>query len=420
MKTKKVLILLLSTLFLFQLPTSSHAFWNRDVKKAKEFMEVDMYPDAIELLNKRIKEKPTDEEAHYLLGTCYLHQGNYNRADESFGRAIKLKPAYKQDIGKQFSKAGDNAINSNNSQRAINLYQKAIQYNPELRKSIVQTAFEVGDSYFKNGQYNLADSRFMVSANFDLSFRQKISDMYFEAGNSTGGKQSLDLYTRATSYSSSHNQEIGYKLLAVSKTAKDIKDPILEEYRNHARRFMTVKYDKSAQFYKNQASKAWGDKKLDKAISNYTIATEICPNCAKVYMLRGWVQRERGEYGSAIEDLKKAIELDPTFPTPYHWIASIYAECPKDEFRDGEKALEYVKKGISLSGKKSKRGSPTLASAYAATGDFESAIKEQEKACLNLKSMKKDAFINENARKGAIGDCEKRLNSYKAHKPWRE
>ena len=32
-------------------------FWNRDVKKAKEFMQVDMYGDAIQLLNTIINQK---------------------------------------------------------------------------------------------------------------------------------------------------------------------------------------------------------------------------------------------------------------------------------------------------------------------------------------------------------------------------
>ena len=81
-----------------------------------------------------IPEKPTDEEAHYLLGECYLHQGILNRANESFSRAIKLKPDYQQEIGKQFRSAGDNAINGNNPQSAISLYQKAIQYNQQLKK----------------------------------------------------------------------------------------------------------------------------------------------------------------------------------------------------------------------------------------------------------------------------------------------
>ena len=58
-------------LVIFALSSPSQAFFNRDVKKAKEFMAAGMYPQAIELLSKRINDKPTDAEAHFQLGICF-------------------------------------------------------------------------------------------------------------------------------------------------------------------------------------------------------------------------------------------------------------------------------------------------------------------------------------------------------------
>ena len=49
-----------------------------------------MYPQAIELLNKAIHEKPTNAEAHFQQGICYVNTGNFRNADERFASAVTL------------------------------------------------------------------------------------------------------------------------------------------------------------------------------------------------------------------------------------------------------------------------------------------------------------------------------------------
>ena len=78
---KPTIFMLLLTMFLTVLYVSpSSALFNSDVKKAREFMKAGMYPQAISLLEKRVNEKPTDEEAHYELGVCYINTGNFRGA----------------------------------------------------------------------------------------------------------------------------------------------------------------------------------------------------------------------------------------------------------------------------------------------------------------------------------------------------
>ena len=54
-----------------------NAFAWGEVKKAKEYMASEMYPQAIALLEKRIAEKPNDAEAYFQLGICHINQQNY-------------------------------------------------------------------------------------------------------------------------------------------------------------------------------------------------------------------------------------------------------------------------------------------------------------------------------------------------------
>ena len=53
---------------------------SNDVKKTKDFITVGMYPQAMELLKKRIGENPKDAEAQFLLGSCYIHTDNLSGA----------------------------------------------------------------------------------------------------------------------------------------------------------------------------------------------------------------------------------------------------------------------------------------------------------------------------------------------------
>ena len=102
------------------------------MKKAKEFMAAGMFPQAIELLKKRINDKPTDAEAHYTLGVCYINTGNFSQAEERFASAVRLEPDYGFKIGGDFKKVADDALKQWDLDQAERLYHQALKYNPKL------------------------------------------------------------------------------------------------------------------------------------------------------------------------------------------------------------------------------------------------------------------------------------------------
>jgi len=94
MKRIVSLIIFITVISFITSVSVGNAFWNRDVKKAKEFMQAGMYPKAIELLNKRIIDKPADAEAHFLLGICYIKTGKIRDADQRFASAVRIDSGY--------------------------------------------------------------------------------------------------------------------------------------------------------------------------------------------------------------------------------------------------------------------------------------------------------------------------------------
>ena len=161
---------------------NSNAFFNNDVEKAKEFMAAAMYPQAIQLLEKRINDKPTDATAHFQLGICYINTGNYNGADERFGSAVRIKPDYGYQIGKHYKATGSDALTRGNTGKAIMLFKKAVEFQPNLKKTIASECFDAGKSFLDNSQTYDADRVFSISRLYDSSHNVEIKELEVRYG----------------------------------------------------------------------------------------------------------------------------------------------------------------------------------------------------------------------------------------------
>jgi len=135
-------------LLIFVLSVCGNAFALGEVIKAKKLMASEMYPKAIALLEKRIAEKSTDAEAHFLLGVCYINLQNYSKADEWFTGTVSLDSEYGQKIGDEYKMAGEVALNEDQMKEALTLFKKAIHYQPNLKDGIIESCFQKGESAF--------------------------------------------------------------------------------------------------------------------------------------------------------------------------------------------------------------------------------------------------------------------------------
>jgi tetratricopeptide (TPR) repeat protein len=160
-----------------------------------------------------------------------------------------------------------------------------------------------------------------------------------------------------------------------------------------------------AQFYNNRGT-AYGEKgQYDQAISDFNKAIEINPRYNTAYNNRGIVYRLKGQYDHAISDFNKAIGINPLDPEAYNNLAWLFATAKAPGFRNGKKAVELALKACELSDWRKAEYLDTLAAGYARAGDFDSAVKWQEKALGYSKSPGPSEF-------------QQRLNFYRGHKPW--
>jgi tetratricopeptide (TPR) repeat protein len=152
-------------------------------------------------------------------------------------------------------------------------------------------------------------------------------------------------------------------------------------------------------------------KEYDKAISDFTEALRLEHEDAEKGThldARAAVHEHQKHYDKAIDDYQQALKLDANDDGALNGLAWILATCPKDDVRDGKRAVELATKACKLRGWHDADALDTLAAAYAEAGEFTEAVKWQKKAL-------EFEFAEEKDKTGA----EARLKLYQAGKPYR-
>lgn len=180
-----------------------------NVSKAREFMKAGMYPQAIALLEKEIygdekaksKPNPTNAEAHFLLGTCLVYQGNFSRADERFASAVKLNSDFGYKIGNVYKDAGQSLVTNGTLSAANELFQRAVSYDPRQGKEIAVFLFETGKRFGNDELLSLAVS-------YDPELSKSIAELYHSLSKIAGSEETkVDLLGMAARYDNTYEDE---------------------------------------------------------------------------------------------------------------------------------------------------------------------------------------------------------------------
>jgi Tfp pilus assembly protein PilF len=122
---------------------------------------------------------------------------------------------------------------------------------------------------------------------------------------------------------------------------------------------------------------------------------------------RGDAYLSVGKHMEAVKDYQQALKLSPENSGILNNFAWVLATSPDDNVRDGERAIEMATKACELTEFKAAHILSTLASGYAETGDFDTAIKWSTKSVELGEGEMLDQLKNE-------------LKSYEEGKAWRE
>jgi hypothetical protein len=118
-------------------------------------------------------------------------------------------------------------------------------------------------------------------------------------------------------------------------------------------------------------------------------------------------------HGEALEWLCRA--RGENVPACENFLAWLLSTFPDDQYgiRDGQLAVTIAARLVQSSESTNHLG--TLAAAYAEAKNFDEAIKTQKKVYLKLQRGRPSKN-----RSAVLKDCERRLTSYIAKRPWRD
>lgn len=159
----------------------------------------------------------------------------------------------------------------------------------------------------------------------------------------------------------------------------------------------------------------WRKNRLKESISDYSKFIELEPGNASAYNCRAKLYFADYQKDKAVQDYKEAIRLEPKNAENCNELAWLLCTCAKETTRDGKAAVEYAKKACELTDYRNARYLDTLAAAYAENGDFEEAVKWQEKAI----AIALD-FPPEDIDKELKQTLEGHLKLYREKKPCRD
>lgn len=191
-----------------------------DVQKAKEFIDAGMYPQAIELLTKRISKKPSDAEAHFQLGICYISTGNFRAADERFASAVSLKSDLGFKIGDKIFAKGESAISQGGN--PIPYFNQAVKYNRNLKEKVCDTLYNTGTSSSGIKKIDFYKNAMNFCSKYNSNINSFLCDYYFEQGKAKYEKVRVDHFRRSTKFGKKHLADINRILLT---DANDIEEP---------------------------------------------------------------------------------------------------------------------------------------------------------------------------------------------------
>lgn len=132
-------------------------------------------------------------------------------------------------------------------------------------------------------------------------------------------------------------------------------------------------------------------------------------------VMRGSANAKLGRYRAALADFSKVITFqhhDKPYILALNGRAWLMATCPDAAFRNGPLALEDAKRAVALE-KKNPHVIDTLAAAFAEVGDFDSAAGCEQLAIAAITPSMVD-------RVELMSRLQKRIASFKHHRPWRE
>jgi tetratricopeptide (TPR) repeat protein len=260
--------------------------------------EMGNFERAIQDYGEALKLKPEDASPLLERGLAYEQTGDHNRALRDFDEALKLNP--KNDIAFYYRSIVH--AKKGNNDRAIQDLDEAIQLDPSSYEKFLAR----GNSYYAKGDFDRAiadyDQAIKLNPKNDIAFYYR-GIVHAKKGNNDRAIQDLDEAIELDPRSDGKFLWRGY-----SYDAKGDFDRAMADY-DHAINLGS----KDAQTFVRRADIYFAKGNYDKAMRDCDHAIGLDPAYAPAFQRRGVLFRFGEQFERAIENFNRALYLNPNF-----------------------------------------------------------------------------------------------------------
>lgn len=353
----------------------------------------------LELWSRFIEHNPTSVDGFANRSRAYFKQGKYNEALLDADKATELEPRYASAWnirGMAYSSIGQN-------DKAIECYNEAIRLDNDIgafwaNRSQAYRALRRFDEALKDVTEGIRldpDAAAQWSSRGHIFFDSKKFD------------KAVEDYSKAILL----KPESGFLWSNRGASFRELRqyDKALEDYNEAIRRDPS-----NAEIWQNRGAVYAKMKQFDDAVEDFNEAIRLEPASAVYLNNRGFSFSGLRRYSEAIDDFEAAIAINENLWQSKKNLAWLLATADKEEFRDGQRALDlaqstYEADDFGNSGEANLLH--VLAAAHAEVGDFDKAAECSQKAIEMVSEFEKDEeWANE---------LSAQLESYQAGRPWR-
>lgn len=313
------------------------------------------YDQALFSYQKALKIDPGYADAYNNLGVLYYKKGRYGEAIEELKKAIEITPDYP---GAQFL------------EKSISELEREVEERPDDIRAHWELAFR----YQKRGYQGLAALEFkeVIRINPRIAeARYQLGTYYLSIGRE---EEAITEYEEA--------------LALKSKKEKKIRDTLFTLYRNRGMTYyQQEEYQRALELLK-KALEIREEKEIAELVAKAQRELgryKRRPPDASSYLKYGITYYEYGQYPFAIEELKRAINLDSKLVDAHTCLGLVYMEV-----KENQKAMYEFKEAIRLD-PNSSQAHLGFGNWYYLHGLYDEAMIELKKA-IELDPLCEDAY----------------------------
>ncbi len=259
---------------------SSFSFAQTDLEIAKQLVKEKKFSEAKDILENIIDKDDTNAEAYYVLGKVFMSLKEFDDAEDNFEEAIDL--------------------DKKNSDYHLWLGRA---YGLDARESsIISQAFLAPK----------IKTQFLLAVQYDttnIEARIALAQYYLQAPGIMGGD--VDKAFEQGKIILKDDEANGRLILANVFSKKELPDSAENQFRLLLDKYGNDK--KYAGIYNSYGYMLLNRKKYDEAIEAFKKQVEFLPDKANSYDSLGDGYRKAGKLELALEQYKKAVQIDPTF-----------------------------------------------------------------------------------------------------------